>query len=110
MLGWTALKDWMAASWKGVWKVDPLPLSEPESLAPLLPLPDEALLLDLAPLLDELELQAARDKATATRVTPAVVTPLTRTCCIFDTPLLLLAVRGNLYCSLFCRALPRTMP
>ena len=109
MLGWTDLKDWMDASWKGVWKVDPLPLSEPESLAVLPPLLDEELLPD-AGVLDELELQAARAKAIATRETPAVVTPLTRTRCIFDTPLLLPAVRGHVYSLLFCQALPRTMP
>src|SRR5271165_3277325 len=109
MLGWTDLKAGMAACWYGSWNVDPLALSVPESLAVLPPLLDDELLPD-AGLLDELELQAARAKAIATRETPAVVTPLTRTRCIFDTPLLLPAVRGHVYSLLFCQALPRTMP
>jgi hypothetical protein len=67
------------------WNVDPLPFSVPESLALL---PDEGLPLDEEPplLLDEL-LQAARDKATATRPTPAVAPARMRTRCISDTPL-----------------------
>ena len=108
MLGWTDLKAGMAACWKVSWNVDPLPLSVPESLAVPPPLPDEELLPE--GLLDELELQAARDKAIATRVTPAVVTPLMRTRCILDTPLLLPAKRGNMYCLLSCQVLPRRMP
>jgi hypothetical protein len=34
MLGCTDLKAWMALCWKTVWKVDPLPLSVPESFVP----------------------------------------------------------------------------
>ena len=113
MLGWIDLKAGMAACWYGSWNFDPLALSVPESLAVPPPLPDEELLPEeLLPegLLDELELQAARDKAIATRVTPAVVTPLTRTRCILDTPLLLPAKRGNMCYSLFCQVLPRRTP
>ena len=74
----------MAVCWKVVWNVDPLPLSVPESLAAALLL--DGLVLDDEPPLPD-ELQAARDKATVTRATPAVAPPWIRTRCISDTPL-----------------------
>ena len=71
--GWIDLKLWMAVCWKVVWNVDPLAFTVPESLAAALLLPDEGLLLAPEPLLDPLELQAARDKAAT--VTPAAASP-----------------------------------
>ena len=62
-----------------VWNVDPLPLSVPVSLAPLLDdaLDDAVLPVDALLLLDEDEEHAARDRAVATTATPTVVT-----CCL----------------------------
>src|SRR5947209_7459295 len=98
MLGWTDLKLAMAVCWKVSWNVDPLPLSVPESLA--LPLPDEGLLLEVAPPLDELELQAARDRAIATRAAPAVAPPCIRAHCISIYPSTVTCKRGQRFCSL----------
>src|SRR5271157_2879674 len=76
MLGCTDLKDEMAVSWKVVWNVDPLPLSVPESLAPLLAGVDEE--LD--------EEHAARPRAVATAAAPTIATRCLRPNGISDTP------------------------
>jgi hypothetical protein len=81
MPDWTDLKLAMASCWKVVWKVDPLPLSVPESAALL----DEGLLPPDGELLLDEELQAAIDKAAA-RATPAVAPAWMRTRCIFRYP------------------------
>src|SRR5271165_898721 len=90
MPGWTDLKLEMACSWKVVWNVDPLPLSVPESLAPLLDedeLPAAAPLPLLAGVDEELdEEHAARPRAVATAATPTVATRCLRPNGISDTP------------------------
>src|SRR5208337_1626350 len=89
MLGWTDLKLEMACSWKVVWNVDPLPLSVPESLAPLLldALPVAELLPLLAGVDEELdEEHAARDRAVATAAAPTVATRCLRPSGISGTP------------------------
>src|SRR5271166_4720138 len=88
MPGWTDLKLEAAVSWKVVWNVDPLPLSVPESLAPLLL---DALLvaelLLLAGVDEELdEEHAARDRAVATAAAPTVATRCLRPSGISATP------------------------
>src|SRR5271165_4422899 len=88
MPGWTDLKLEAAVSWKVVWNVDPLPLSVPESLAPLLL---DALLvaelLLLAGVDEELdEEHAARDRAVATAAAPTVATRCLRPSGISGTP------------------------
>src|SRR5271165_4109212 len=82
MLGCTDLKDEMAVSWKVVWNVDPLPLSVPESLAPLLA--DALPVAELLPLLDEEH--AARPRAVATAAAPTIATRCLRPNGISDTP------------------------
>src|SRR5271165_3904636 len=89
MLGCTDLKDEMAVSWKVVWNVDPLPLSVPESLAPLLAdaLPVAELLPLLAGVDEELdEEHAARPRAVATAAAPTIATRCLRPNGISDTP------------------------
>src|ERR1700761_6051797 len=75
----------MAACWKVVWNVDPLPFSVPESLAAALLLLAFGLLLDEPlPLPDE---EQAASTATAARATPAVAVFWMRTRCILKEPL-----------------------
>src|SRR5437764_10671461 len=75
MPDWTDLNAWMAACWKGSWKVDLLAFS-----APLRQLdePSPEVLLD--------ELQAASDNAIAVRAAPAITALRLRTRCIFEYP------------------------
>src|SRR6266516_544465 len=75
MPDWTDLNAWMAACWKGSWKVDPLAFSVPLRLLDEPP-PEEV--LD--------ELQAASDKAIAVRAAPAITALRLRTRCIFNIP------------------------
>src|SRR5271157_6254512 len=89
MLGCTDLKLEMACSWKVVWNVDPLPLSVPESLAPVLAdaLPVAELLPLLAGVDEELdEEHAARDIAVATAAAPTVAIRCLRPSGISGTP------------------------
>jgi hypothetical protein len=70
MPAWTDLKAEMAASWKVVWNVDPLPLSVPLRAALLLLLvPDEGLVVDVLLLDDELDEEHAA-RATAQTASP----------------------------------------
>src|SRR5271170_54182 len=85
MPGWTDLKAEMAASWKVVWNVDPLPLSVPLRAALLLLVPDEGLVVDVLLLDDELDEEHAA-RATAQTASPAVVTCRLRRRCISGTP------------------------
>src|ERR1700735_4129748 len=84
MPGSTDLKAEMAASWKTVWKVDPLPFSVPLRLELLL-----AEAEDVLPAADEVDdelddEQAAR--ASAATANPAVATCCLRRKCISGTP------------------------
>src|SRR6516165_3483020 len=85
MLGWTVLKFWIAVCWKMSWKLDPLPLSVPLSLAPLAAADAVPVDVPVAVVVGELdEEQAAR--ATAKMASPAVVTCRLGRRCISGTP------------------------
>ena len=74
----------MAACWKVVWNVDPLPFSVPESLALLA---DGLLLEPELVVLPPPDDEQAASTATAARATPAVAVFWMRTRCILKEPL-----------------------
>src|SRR6516164_4644411 len=85
MLGWTVLKFWIAVCWKMSWKLDPLPLSVPLSLAPLAAADAVPVDVPVLVVVGELDEEHAA-RATATIASPAVVTCRLGRRCISGTP------------------------
>jgi len=74
MLGWTVLKFWIAVCWKMSWKLDPLPLSVPLSLAPLAAADAVPVDVPVAVVVGELDEEHAA-RATAMMASPAASSP-----------------------------------
>jgi len=94
MLGWTVLKFWIAVCWKMSWKLDPLPLSVPLSLAPLAAADAVPVDVPVAVVVGELDEEHAA-RATAMMASPAVVTCRLGRRCISGTPYRVYRVLGR---------------